>query len=95
MALDDREVVSGREVKGSAFAPGRVVQVDPLRPKLKPPGTKRLKLEYEGLLSIFGFKFNLRRYHPAAAAPACCSSRTVRPTAGATAWLAAACCWFG
>ena len=33
-----------------------------LKPKLKPPGTKRLKLEYDGLLSNFGFKFNLRRY---------------------------------
>jgi hypothetical protein len=29
---------------------------------LKPPGTKRLKLEYDGLLSNFGFKFSLRRY---------------------------------
>jgi len=25
------------------------------------PGTKRLRLEYDGLLSSFGFKFNLRR----------------------------------
>jgi hypothetical protein len=41
---------------------GRVVQIDPMKPKLKPPGTKRLKLEYDGLLSNFGFKFNLRRY---------------------------------
>ena len=41
---------------------GRAVQVDPMKPKLKPPGTKRLKLEYDGLLSNFGFKFNLRRY---------------------------------
>ena len=41
---------------------GRVVQVDPMKPKLKPPGTKRLKLEYDGLLSNFGFKFSLRRY---------------------------------
>ena len=33
-----------------------------MKPKLKPPGTKRLKLEYDGLLSNFAFKFNLRRY---------------------------------
>jgi len=33
-----------------------------MKPQLKPPGTKRLKLEYDGLLSNFGFKFNLRRY---------------------------------
>jgi hypothetical protein len=34
-----------------------------MKPKLKPPGTKRLKLEYDGLLSNLGFKFNLRRYN--------------------------------
>jgi hypothetical protein len=33
-----------------------------MKPKLKLPGTKRLKLECDGLLSDFGFKFNLRRY---------------------------------
>jgi len=38
------------------------VQLDPIKPKLKPPGTKRLKLAYDGLLSNFAFKFNLRRY---------------------------------
>jgi hypothetical protein len=38
------------------------VQVDPIKPKLKPPGAKRLKLEYDGLVSNFGFKFSLRRY---------------------------------
>ena len=43
------------------------MQVDPIKPKLKPPGTKRLKLEYDGLLSNFGFKFNLRRYNLAQA----------------------------
>jgi hypothetical protein len=33
-----------------------------MNPKLKPPGTKRLKLEYDvGLPSSFRFKFNLRR----------------------------------
>ena len=38
------------------------MQVDPIKPMLKPPGTKRLRLEYDGLLSNFGFKFNLRRH---------------------------------
>jgi hypothetical protein len=33
-----------------------------MTPKLKPPGTKRLKLEFVGLLSNFGFKFKLRRH---------------------------------
>jgi hypothetical protein len=38
------------------------VQVNPSRPKLKPPGTIRLKLEYDELLSSCAFKFNLPRY---------------------------------
>ena len=41
---------------------GRAVQVDPVKPKWKPPGTKRLKLKCDILLSNFAFKFNLRRY---------------------------------
>jgi len=39
------------------------VQVDPIKPMLKPPGTKRLKLKYDELLSNVAFKFNLRRYN--------------------------------
>jgi hypothetical protein len=38
-----------------------------MEPKLKPPGTKRFKLEYDGLLSNFAFRFNLRRYTGGAA----------------------------
>ena len=38
------------------------MQVDPIKPMLKAPGTERLKLEYDELLSTFAFKFNLRRY---------------------------------
>ena len=38
------------------------MQVDPITPKLKPPGTKHLKLKCDILLSDFAFKFNLRRY---------------------------------
>jgi hypothetical protein len=38
------------------------VQVDHIKPKLKPPGTKRLKLKCDMLLSTIGFKCNLRRY---------------------------------
>ena len=38
------------------------MQVDPIKPKLKPPGTKRLKLKYDILLSTSAFKFNLRRF---------------------------------
>jgi len=39
------------------------VQVDPVQPTLKAPGTKRLKLKYDDLVSNFTFKFNLRRYN--------------------------------
>jgi hypothetical protein len=41
---------------------GEAVQLDPIKPKLKPPGTKRLKLKIDVLLSTSAFKFNPRRY---------------------------------
>jgi hypothetical protein len=36
--------------------------VEPIKPTLKPPATKRLKLKYDELLSSFPFNGNLRRY---------------------------------
>ena len=39
------------------------MQVNPIKPKLKPPGTKRLKLNRDILQSTSGFEFNLRRYN--------------------------------
>ena len=41
---------------------GRAVQVDPIKPTLKAPGTKLLKLKCDKPLSNFAFKINLRRY---------------------------------
>ena len=38
------------------------MQVDPIDPTLKAPGSKRLKLNCDEPLSNFAFKFNLRRY---------------------------------
>jgi hypothetical protein len=38
------------------------VQVGPIKPTFKAPGTKRLKLKYAVPLSNFAFKFNIRRY---------------------------------
>ena len=38
------------------------MQVDPIKPTLKVPGTKLLKLKYDKLLSNFAFKFNLCCY---------------------------------
>jgi len=34
-----------------------------MKPILKPPGTKHLKLKSDIVLSTFAFKFNLRRYN--------------------------------
>jgi len=39
---------------------GEAVQVDPVKPKAKAPGSKRLKLKCDKLLSSFAFNFNLR-----------------------------------
>jgi len=39
---------------------GRTVQVDRMKPTVKAPGAKRLKLKYDGTLS--SFVSNLRRY---------------------------------
>jgi len=39
---------------------GRAAQVDPIKPTLKAPGTKRLKLKCDDPLLSFGFNFNLR-----------------------------------
>jgi hypothetical protein len=41
-----------------------VEQVDPIKPTLKAPVSKSLKLKHDELLSNFAFKFNLRRYTP-------------------------------
>ena len=38
------------------------MQVDPIKPKMNAPGTKRLKLKSDEPLSSFAFEFNLRRY---------------------------------
>jgi hypothetical protein len=48
------------------------VQVDPIKPTLKAPGTTRLKVKYDERLSNFAFKFNLRRYNEAVLVPAAC-----------------------
>ena len=45
---------------------GRAVQVDPIKPTLKAPGTKRLKLNVDEPLSSFALNVNLRRYSSAA-----------------------------
>jgi len=53
----DRQLPVQRQLRGEA------VQVDPIKPTLKAPGTKRLKLKYDEPLSNFAFNFNLRHYY--------------------------------
>jgi len=48
--------------QAEVMRPGEAVQVDPIKPTLTAPGTKRLKLKYDKPLSSFAFNFNLRRY---------------------------------
>ena len=48
---------------------GEAVQVHPMNPKLKLPGTKHLKLKCDALLSTYAFKFNLRRYRTGCPSP--------------------------
>ena len=43
-------------------APGEAVQLAPIKPTLKPPGTERLKPKCDDPLSNFAFSFNLRCY---------------------------------
>jgi hypothetical protein len=52
-----------RAAAGGGGGRGRAVQVDPVKPTLKAPGTEHLKLKHDKRLSIFAFKFNLRRYN--------------------------------
>ena len=47
------------------------MQLDPIKPMLKPPGNKRLKLNCDMLLLKSAFKFNLRRYIKDALENAC------------------------
>ena len=52
---------------GGYISLGKAVNVEPMKPTLKAPGTKRLKLSYCELLSIFASEVILRRYRLAAA----------------------------
>jgi len=55
-----------RHATARGFAPkdvtGRAVQVDPVKPTLKAPGYKHLKLKHDKPPSNYAFKFNLRRF---------------------------------
>jgi hypothetical protein len=55
-----------------------VVQVDPIKPKLKAPGIGRLKVKYNILLYSFTFKSDVCRYTAAAKDPAAPRLRAMR-----------------
>ena len=47
---------------GVLHSHGRAVQVEPIKPTSKAPGTKRSKLKCKNCSQISAFKFNVRRY---------------------------------
>jgi len=51
---------------------GRAVHVDPMKPTLKAPGTRRLKVKHDEPLSTFAFSFNLRRCTTRSTPPRIC-----------------------
>ena len=54
--------INGGRGRAVPAARRRAVQVDPIKPTLKPPGYMLLKLRYDGPISNFAFNFNWRRY---------------------------------
>jgi hypothetical protein len=52
----------GHDDRHGILRPGGAVQVDPMKPSLKPPGSKRLKASCDILLPNSAFKVNVRRY---------------------------------
>jgi len=52
----------GVRVGGSGGVRGMAAQIHPIKPKLKAPGTERLKLKCDEPPSNLAFKFNLRRF---------------------------------
>jgi len=77
-----RQLLVLREGRATLRVPlGEAVQADPIKPKLKPPGTNLLTLKHDELLSNFAFKFNLRRHSLASTAcgAADCQARLEGP----------------
>ena len=69
------------------------MQVDPVKPTVKAPEIKLLKLNYGKALSEFGFEINLRRYSKGAAyspAMAAALAPVLAVTAAMRVWPASA-----
>ena len=82
---------AGKSVASARAGPGKAVQVDPIKPTLKAPGTQRLKLKYDNPLSSFAFKFNLRRYTQAPEHP---RAHSATPSASSRQGSAETACHF-
>ena len=52
----------GQDLRPAHQPHGQAVQIEPMKSKLKAPGTTRLKLKCDILLSTSAFKIKLRRY---------------------------------
>jgi hypothetical protein len=57
-----RRAHRGPPIRGRAQDPGKPLQVEPMKPTLKAPGTKRLNLKNVEVVSSFASNFHLRRY---------------------------------
>jgi WD40 repeat protein len=73
-----------REEPHDVLALGEAVQVDPIKPTLQAPGTKRLTLDDDAPLSDFAFKFNLHRYSWGAGTARCRSTSSTACRQGLT-----------
>ena len=67
--MEERDEPLTELIQGGALTPGGAVQVDPIKPTLKPPGAEPLKPKCDGRLSNFAFNFNLRHYSKPAEEP--------------------------
>jgi hypothetical protein len=65
-ALAHHGAPPGRVGRALHGGPGRAVQIDPIKPTLKAPSTKRLKLKCNEPLSKFAFKIQLAPLQPGA-----------------------------
>jgi len=77
--VDECKPLSTGSMSATTSRPGMAVQIYPIKPTLKLPESKLLKLTYGELLSTFAFNFNLRRYAPPALAPPTPASPNPRP----------------
>ena len=61
--------VGQRVINAAVMHLGRAVQINPIKPMLKAPETKRLTLKHDEQLSDVAFNFKLRRYASPRPAP--------------------------